>query len=151
MLERNYGFEALAGVTEGLPEVLVVEAVARPGLLSTAITSFVKSMLSCEYIKKGTPLMLMPDLSNTKSRLLALTFSITTSVISLTIPSRTRISCSCNCRSRVWRKSPISRSMFLMLAILSSRSFAICVFLSELRADDSSCLFKLLISSSDFL
>ncbi len=75
MLERNQGFAALVGVTEGLPEVLVVEAVARPGLLSTAITSFVKSMLSCEYIKKGTPLMLMPDLSNTRSRLLALTFS----------------------------------------------------------------------------
>ena len=41
--------------------------------------------------------------------------------------------------------------MFLMLAILSSRSFAVCVFLSVLRAADSSCLFRLLISSSAFL
>ena len=42
------------------------------------------------------PLMLTPDLSSTKSRFLVLTFSITTSVISFTIPSRIRINCSCN-------------------------------------------------------
>src|SRR6266487_802049 len=41
--------------------------------------------------------------------------------------------------------------MFLMLAILSSRSFAVWVFLSALRAGDSSCLFRLLISSRAFL
>src|SRR4030081_2904261 len=40
--------------------------------------------------------------------------------------------------------------MFLMLAILSSRSLAIFVLASELRADESSCLFKPLMSSSSF-
>ena len=53
--------------------------------------------------------------------------------------------------ARVWRKSLISRSMLLILAILSSRSLAMPVFLSALNAGDSSCLFRLLISSSAFL
>src|SRR5215831_267909 len=41
--------------------------------------------------------------------------------------------------------------MFLMLAILSSRSLAMPVFLSALNAGDSSCLFRLLTLSRAFL
>jgi len=44
---------------------------------------------------EGTDSMLMPDLSNTRSRLLDFTLSITTSVISFTMPSRMR-SCTSN-------------------------------------------------------
>ena len=46
---KYYGFAAFAGE----PEAFAVELAARPGLLSTAITSFVKSMLSCEYSQDG--------------------------------------------------------------------------------------------------
>src|SRR4030081_2033035 len=41
--------------------------------------------------------------------------------------------------------------MFLMFAILSSRSLAFCVLASALKAGASSCLFRLLILSSAFL
>src|SRR5215831_12636497 len=85
----SYGLDALAGDGDGLVEVEL--AVARPGLFRAVTTSLVKSSLSGEYITTGTPLMLMPDLSKTKSRFFALTFSITTSVISLTMLSRIRI------------------------------------------------------------
>src|SRR5262245_9397666 len=92
------GFVALAaaGVTDEPAAGFLVEAVARPGLLSVSTISFVKSTVSGAYSTTGTPLMLIPDLSNTKSRFLVLTFSMTTSVISFTIPSRIRINCSCN-------------------------------------------------------
>src|SRR5215208_876914 len=74
------GFVALAaaGLTDGAAAGFLVEAVARPGLFSVSTTSFVKSTLSGAYSTTGTPLMLTPDLSSTKSRLLALTFSTTT-------------------------------------------------------------------------
>src|SRR5215471_353395 len=87
---------AAAGVTDEAATGFLVEAVARPGLFNVSMTSFVKSTFSGAYSTTGTPLMLIPDLSSTNSRLLVLTFSITTSVISLTIPSRIRINCSCN-------------------------------------------------------
>src|SRR5499433_4396493 len=75
------GFVALAaaGVTDEPAEGFLVEAVARPGLFSVSMISFVKSTLSGAYSTTGTPLMLIPDLSSTKSRLFALTLSTTTS------------------------------------------------------------------------
>src|ERR1051325_9184205 len=87
-----YGFFGAAGEPAGL--FSAVGLLTRPGLFKTAITSFVKSTLSREYIRTGTPLRLFPDLSKTRSRLLDFTLSSTTSLISLTIPSRIRRACS---------------------------------------------------------
>ena len=47
--------------------------------------------------------------------------------------------------------STLGGFVYHQLAILSSRSLAMPVFLSALNAGDSSCLFRLLISSSAFL
>src|SRR5439155_8079 len=69
------GFVALAaaGLTDGAAAGFLVEAVARPGLFSVSIISLVKSTFSGAYSTTGTPLMLTPDLSSTKSRLLLFT------------------------------------------------------------------------------
>jgi len=108
-------------------------------LFSCVTTSLVKSMSVRANMTIGTPFRLTPEVSKTRSMFAAFTFVMTTAVISWTIPSRIRTACSCSCFSRVWRKSLISRSRFLMLAIFSSRSFAFCVFASALRAGASSC------------
>jgi len=63
------------------------------------------------------------------------------------IPSRMRRACSCNWRSRVCRTRLISRSMFLMFAILSSRSLAFCVLASAAEGGS----IQLLVQVIDFV
>ena len=126
-------------------------AEVRPGLLSTVMMSVVKSTFSRAYISSGTPFRLMPGF--VENEIEAVRFHLLHHDVGNLFDDAFAHA------QRLFLQLAFARLAELVdLALhvfdvrdLVVRSLANFVFASPLKAEESSCLFRLLISSSAFL